>query len=323
MKKSRILISILIFGLLGAVLVLATVKTAQMNKWEYTRNRTPDVTGKMIGLTIEDPKDVNGLAELPDILSWFENWYDDSSSLKLELCGRNNAAIPLITWQPTDIPPEEIAAGLHDDYIKEFFQRIAKTCPNETVLIRYAHEMEMSPNYGHPWFSWQGADPESYIQAWQHLTTLSDEICPQIKWIWSPNRMTRYAEPYYPGDEYVDYVGLTVNITSPQAYRYSDFGTFYIEKCGGQMLQQYDKPVIISETGYSPPQFGEDCSAAFIRSVFDYFQQDDDMTAAVFFNTDSRENRYYRFTDDPMCLKTFNEEMLALHEKQEDADEKE
>lgn len=316
-NRKNMLFSALIFLLLGAVLVFATVRTVHMNRWKYGHVNTDNLDGKMIGINIVEPQDVNRLELMPDIVSWFENWYSDSGIVKLELCGRNRAAVPLITWQPVDVPFEEIVNGDHDEYLRDFFRRVADSCPDLPVLIRFAHEMEMSPNYGKPWYQWQGIDSELYIRAWRHIVSMSDEICPQIRWIWSPNIMSEYARPYYPGENYVDYVGITVNLPASTSLKYNDFGEFFLQSCKGNALGEFKKPVIISETGFHSNKEDHEDSINFILSVFKYIRHDPNLKAVVFLDTDDeREGRQYRFTDNEACVKVFCEEIRKLREDQ-------
>lgn len=317
MNKGRIkmFISSLIVISLGVVLVLATIKTVRMNKWEYRHISKGEVPEKMVGINIKDPQDVDRLEVMPDIVSWFEDWYSDSGAGKLELCSRNNSAIPLITWQPNNVSFEDIINGKHDAYIQKFFKRIAKQCPDLTVLIRFAHEMEDDPSYnGWVWYQWQGKDEYLYKRAWRHLVNMSHKICPQVKWIWSPNRFTKYSRAYYPGDEYVDYVGITVNIKKEVFLK--DFGDRF-QEIGGEGLREYNKPIIISELGIHSEQEDREDSIRFIKGVFKFFKQDPDMVAVVFFNTDKNSvNRRYNFTDSDVCVKVFCDEITKLRKEQ-------
>ena len=177
--------------------------------------------------------------------------------------------------------------------------------------------MEMSPNYGKPWYQWQGIDSELYIRAWRHIVSMSDEICPQIRWIWSPNIMSEYARPYYPGEDYVDYVGITVNLPASTSLKYNDFGEFFLQSCKGNALGEFKKPVIISETGFHSNKEDHEDSINFILSVFKYIRHDPNLKAVVFLDTDDeREGRQYRFTDNEACVKVFCEEIRKLREDQ-------
>jgi len=69
------------------------------------------------------------------------------------------------------------------------------------------------------WVSWggnaNGNSPQDYIPAWRHVHDIFvQEGADNVMWVWSPNRdgSTSAAQAtfntYYPGDAYVDYVGI-------------------------------------------------------------------------------------------------------------------
>ncbi len=79
---------------------------------------------------------------------------------------------------------------------------------NAPILLRPFHEMNGD------WYSWAVAGKEqAHINAWRHMVTIfREEGATNVKWVWCPNE--RYAGDagpyagYYPGDAYVDYLGL-------------------------------------------------------------------------------------------------------------------
>jgi hypothetical protein len=94
------------------------------------------------------------------------------------------------------------------------------------VLVRYAHEMNGS------WYPW-GQQPEDYVSSFRRVAD-AVRAAPESEIVWAPNEGTGYPftdrpdadaadagvaggnpppdpyAPYYPGDEYVDWVGLTL-----------------------------------------------------------------------------------------------------------------
>ena len=263
---------------------------------------------KNVGIYLNEWSDLENFPVTPDIVAWFENWYGPSNYTKLSLCAENQTAIPLITWQPQNIPLQEIAAGVHDAYILTFLQNLTNIAPDLDVLIRFAHEMEVRPHYQFSWYSWQGErNPDAYIAAWQHIVMLSRQINPNIKWVWSPNRGDQYADPYYPGDEFVDYISITMNLreNDPNYAQYSNFQSFYETIGIRDHLEEYGKKIIISEVGYSNPK--EDKKREYIDSIFDYYLQDSEITAMIFFDENSGEKSQYKITDNANLLEAFNQ----------------
>lgn len=80
--------------------------------------------------------------------------------------------------------------------------------------VRFAHEMNGCP----AWYAW-GCNATAYLPAWEIMATSLRAKAPQAKLLWSPNvdasatsannGTGNYME-YYPGDELVDIVGLSL-----------------------------------------------------------------------------------------------------------------
>lgn len=273
-----------------------------------------DVTN--IGIYLNKPENILKLDVMPDIVGWFEDWNNKSSKNKIELFGTDHLAIPMITWQPTNIPLEDIAEGKHDDYIKGYFERLAIICPENDVLIRFAHEMEVRPDYEVTWYSWQDREnPDNYKQAWRHIVTLGHQYNSNIKWIWSPNRADEYAQDYYPGDEYVDFVGLTLNLPEERTSIHQTFSDFYVNEGTKENLELYNKPILISEVAYSGKN--EEQKAAYLRSVFEYVKTDPKIVGIVFFNEDVSDHQLYRITDNELYMEVIYEEIRKIRDEKE------
>lgn len=73
------------------------------------------------------------------------------------------------------------------------------------VTIRWGQEMENPFNR----FTWANWAPEDYIAAYQRMTGIVREMLPSAKMMWSP-RGEKNLQDYFPGDEHVDLIGLTV-----------------------------------------------------------------------------------------------------------------
>ena len=270
-----------------------------------------DAEVKNVGIYMDSPVEFRALKITPDVLGWFDAWYRDPSAQKLELCGTEHLAIPFITWEPKDVSLQEIADGLHDEYIAGYLGTILEACPDNDVLIRFAHEMELGPDDGEAWYSWQDQEPQTYVAAWRHVVALGREINPNVRWVWSPNHANAYSEPYYPGDDYVDFVGITLNLPANRARFYSDFLEYYTLYGEKEQLERYGKKIVLSEVAYSEDEYGR--RVKYIRSVFDAYAQMPDVSLVAFFNYDVSETQQYRIADDAPCMNSFYAGMNAVH----------
>ncbi len=137
-------------------------------------------------------------------------------------------AVPFLTWEPwqpasaKSIQPKysnaSIARGKHDAFLRESADSLRGV---RTVYIRYAHEMNAN------WYPWHQGGPENYKKAWRHVRAVfRKEGATNVKFIWAPNKnwttkgwKTQILR-YYPGDRYVDAVGITM------IERYGDMASY-------------------------------------------------------------------------------------------------
>ncbi|WP_336769587.1 glycoside hydrolase family 26 protein [Bacillus bombysepticus] len=105
-----------------------------------------------------------------------------------------------IGWEP-DAPGG--LNGMDENYVREFIREAKQS--GIPVFLRFASEM----NGG--WVAWHG-DPELYKAKWKWMYQIvKEEKADNVVMVWSPNFLPREKiDAYYPGDEYVDWVGLSL-----------------------------------------------------------------------------------------------------------------
>ena len=116
------------------------------------------------------------------------------------------------------------------------------------VMIRYAHEMNGD---WYPWGLVPGNTPAQYIQAWRHVVTLFRQAgAVNALWVWAPNIRRgadqRNVGTWWPGDDYVDLVGLTGYGVHEETPDDTYAGTL------PQLAALTDKPIVLTETGAQP-----------------------------------------------------------------------
>lgn len=147
-----------------------------------------------------------------------------------------------VGWEPSF----GLDAVKDDDYVREW-ARAAKAS-GIPIFLRYACEMNGS------WTKWNG-DPAKYIEKFRLISNIMKEEAPNVAMVWSPADVPKYSmSAYYPGDAYVDWVGLSL-YTEPY-----ENGDPTKPEVGGTPLERLDelyslyadrKPVMLSETGVS------------------------------------------------------------------------
>ena len=142
-----------------------------------------------------------------------------------------------------------IAAGDYDANMRDICTVMGTL--KSPVTLRWAHEMEDKSGQ----FIWAGWNPKDYISAFQRMITICRKAAPNIRVMWSPLG-DEGMEAYYPGDAYVDIVGISV--FGLQAWDQAKVGhdRSFIEVFGPKYARasQFGKPVVVAELGYSGDQ---------------------------------------------------------------------
>jgi beta-mannanase len=176
-----------------------------------------------------------------------------------------------------------ILAGDHDSRIEAICGEFAGA--KTPVLVRWAHEME-DPTGRYPWAR---TNAEGYIGAFRRFVDRCRTVAPAVRFIWSPKGEPN-LDRYYPGDAYVDYVGLSVfTLQAWDLDRYGMQRTFndvVAEKY--QRVAHYGKPIVIAEFAV----FGDN---AYLEHFFSNFRQSlpefPALVALVYFN--DKEPHYW------------------------------
>ncbi|MCR8631433.1 stalk domain-containing protein [Paenibacillus radicis (ex Xue et al. 2023)] len=148
-----------------------------------------------------------------------------------------------IAWEPS----KGLDSVQDDAHLREW-ARAAKAS-GIPIFLRYASEMNGN------WVVWHG-DPQKYIEKFRLVHDVMAQEAPNVAMVWSPGDVPAYSmDVYYPGDEYVDWVGVSL-YTEP--YENGDpaqsnmQATSPIERLDSLYKTYADrKPIMISETAVS------------------------------------------------------------------------
>ncbi len=102
-----------------------------------------------------------------------------------------------IAWEPRDI-----YAVQDDDYLNQWAKDAAACgCP---VFLRFGGEMNGN------WTPW-GHDPAAYRRAFRLVHTVVNRYASNVALVWAPGAVPTYnLDKYYPGDDAVDWVGISL-----------------------------------------------------------------------------------------------------------------
>jgi hypothetical protein len=151
----------------------------------------------------------------------------------------------------------------------------------QPTLLRWGWDMNRD------FYPWGGPanqnDPSGYVRAWRRLREIfADQGADNVSWVWSPNWNSHpdlawnTAAHYYPGDEYVDWAGVS---------------GYAQDQAPGDLFQNfYDtyastKPIMLTEVGVVDR--GGASKPQWIASLRDWVKQRPAIGAVVWFDTDT------------------------------------
>jgi beta-mannanase len=165
------------------------------------------------------------------MIVWFPTWEDEFPTAACQKL-HERGIVPHLTWElfwPSQNPSNthatdssgyegfhEVLAGVHDAYIDRY-ARAAKAF-GQPVLMRFLHEFNGN------WYVWSGnkngqADggPARVVEVWKYVVDRFRAVgADNVQWLWVPHGPStdRSEEAwnavanYWPGDDYVDWIGL-------------------------------------------------------------------------------------------------------------------
>lgn len=137
------------------------------------------------------------------------NWHDVSSPdyLLEEWEGTGRRLVLGVPMLPTDVEAsiEVGAQGEYDQYFRTLGEKLV-AYGHEDAILRIGWEFNLE---GWPWYS---EDPQSWVTFWRRIVDQFEQVPgAEFRYDWNVNNGGP-AEPdpraFYPGDEYVDYVGV-------------------------------------------------------------------------------------------------------------------
>jgi beta-mannanase len=286
----------------GAATQQAPFSASEVQDVASTAGAAPSMTEYFVKWT--QPFDPAAVADayrhgtLP-VISW-EPWAGG-----VENNGALAGAIPKANIDQPQYRLSNIYDGKFDSYITAFAKAVA--ADKWPVALRFAHEMNGT------WYPWSeqvnGNAPGDYVKAWQHVHDLFQQAgATNVIWVWSPNIIrpvpnTRLSE-LYPGDKYVDWIGLTgygVKETSADQ-------TF--DPTLKELATFTKKPILITETGAQP---GPD-KTEWINSFFPWLIRNPDVIGYIWTEKDQQTgaNADWRYSDDAADQAAFDSGLKTL-----------
>ncbi|SDY54335.1 Glycosyl hydrolase family 26 [Modestobacter sp. DSM 44400] len=262
----------------------------------------------------------------PEVVDVFEGWSLDRPLERgiADTVAARGARLS-ITWEPWDstgshtAQPDyslaSIADGDHDAYIDMFAESIQRYA--HPVTIRLMHEMNGN------WYPWgsgvNGNQPGQFVLAWQHVHDRFAALgVSNVTWMWAPNGVFRGSASLaglYPGDAYVDLVGMSNYNWGDQHHDYSttvwqSFDSLFDPSIAAlQALTA--KPIWIAETGSSNSGGSK---AQWLADTFAELQHRPDVAGVVWFDhVDDARNIDWRIETEAAAIAAWHQAFVSRH----------
>jgi cellulose synthase (UDP-forming) len=217
----------------------------------------PESKREEVKLGVYDPADAFREASAISVDHTFVQWQLSDAQQRVEVALRHAAQHnrrPMITVEPwtkavnwidgADRLFDEIVGGQYDQEISGVCGAIGTS--KSQIWIRWGQEMEESTQR----YPWARNDAEGYIRAFRYFVQKCRMLAPNALFMWSP-KGENSLDRYYPGDDVVDVVGISVY--GMEAWEIAYYGNprsaieNVLEKY--QRVSKYKKPVVIAEFG--------------------------------------------------------------------------
>ncbi|MGW0504575.1 glycoside hydrolase family 26 protein [Micromonospora sp. NPDC003241] len=264
----------------------------------------------------------------PQVMLFGSGWATDTFDPALFEGISDRGMLPMLAWEPWDYRLDEearekgterhkidklrsnqpdyrlshITRGDFDRYLRSWAEGIKAL--GHPVAIRFAHEMNGN------WYPWcemaNGNQPGDYVEAWRHVHDLFKAAgATNVIWVWSPNARWSSSTPdlagLYPGDEYVDWVGLSGYYGMGAFSKYRTFDAIFAETIK-EIRTFTGKPLVITETAASD-MVGR--KAEWITETFRSLPRHADIIGLIWFEVN--KERDWRIVSSPAVTKAFAE----------------
>jgi hypothetical protein len=206
------------------------------------------------------------------LLHIYSSWQQPAPTDKLAAVAANGST-PLLDW---GCPPDDVTvtSGAGDQLITAYAD--ALKAYGKPVLLRWCWEMNLARAHG------QVGGPQAYVSAWQHIRTVFNQVgVTNVAFVWCPALTGTDPTPYYPGNQYVDWIGID---------GYDRSGSMTFEDLFADFYQQWapmGKPMMVAETGAHPA-----AQVAYLQSIATDMPAMPDFKAVVYFDAPGKAGQW-------------------------------
>ena len=211
----------------------------------------------------------------PTMVGYFQGW---DGPFRSDAVTRSwqRGVLPLLTWESRPLAagndePEDpdyslprIIDGAYDDYLHQYARDVAAL--GLPVAIRLDHEMNGA------WYPWSergqggqalnGNRPGDFATMWRHVHDIfaAEGANAYVIWVWAPNIVNNlpsgsddpeFLRSLYPGDEYVDWLGVSGYYRPPYKEDQTPTFSYTYDRTLDQLRDISGKPILLAEIGAS------------------------------------------------------------------------
>lgn len=162
-----------------------------INSASYYGARLEPRAGAYIGMVAESSTDFQPLGSY---LTYIEDMWQNDLYYPANSMIKSDSVVTMVGWTINDMNAVDYGT------VRSVLDTLNSY--NKPMFIRFANEMNVSS---------LGDDPQKYIEVFRTVADMVHEY-PNFAVVWSPNDMGALDRPFeyfYPGDEYVDWIGVS------------------------------------------------------------------------------------------------------------------
>jgi len=211
----------------------------------------------------------------------------------------------------------DVLNGIYDEDLDRIVDHVSRI--DGPVLFRLNNEMNGDWCFYNAF--WYQKDTELYKELWTYIYRKFEEAsADNIIWVFNPNESSfpgfkwNHYSNYFPGEKYVDIIGVTGYNTGNyyEGEIWRGFEEIYDEFMPEYEFVFNDYPMMITEFGSS--SIGGD-KALWLDEMFDVINKYD-LKAAIYWNSidytpEKEKARIYKFDDDPIMVEVFKRRLNA------------
>ena len=238
--------------LVGATAVLiAAVMIASSPR---SPNAGPDSADQVRYLGVYEPGAPDSYANIdqfaqavgrqPNLVTYYSAWLEPFK-VNFAAAAAKHGAKTIVQIDARNISLTSIADGHYDDYLRSYAATVKAF--SDPVILSFDHEMNGN------WYSWgyTHASPADFVNAWRHIVSIfRGQGARNVTWLWTVNIIDTLDDhvalpgPWWPGDSYVDLIGIDGYYYSPATTFAPLFGPTIT-----YLRELTRTPIIIAETG--------------------------------------------------------------------------